>query len=71
MDERRTARRQKTFLAGKVIFARQRNMQRLVALKVSADRGQEPQTLAQLDHPNIVRVYDQRVIAEHSRTPPA
>lgn len=44
----------------KVFLARQRSLQRLVALKVSADRGQEPQTLAQLDHPHIVRVYDQR-----------
>ncbi len=39
-------------------------MQRLVALKISRDRGVEPQTLAQLDHPNIVRVYDQRVLAD-------
>lgn len=45
---------------GRVFLARQRSMHRLVALKVSADRGAEPQTLAQLDHPNIVRVYDQR-----------
>src|SRR5262249_37327837 len=33
----------------RVFLARQRSMQRLVALKVSADRGTEPQTLAQLD----------------------
>jgi eukaryotic-like serine/threonine-protein kinase len=45
-----------------VFLARQRSMQRLVALKVSADRGREPQTLAQLDHPHIVRVFDQRVL---------
>jgi len=43
-----------------VFLARQHSMQRLVALKVSADRGREPQTLAQLDHPHIVRVFDQR-----------
>jgi serine/threonine protein kinase len=43
-----------------VFLARQRSMQRLVALKVSGDRGAEPQTLAQLDHPHIVRVFDQR-----------
>jgi hypothetical protein len=43
-----------------VYLARQRSLQRLVALKISADRGFEPQTLAQLDHPQIVRVYDQR-----------
>jgi serine/threonine protein kinase len=47
-----------------VFLARQRSMQRMVALKVSADRGHEPQTLAQLDHPNIVRVYDQRILAD-------
>jgi serine/threonine protein kinase len=48
----------------KVFLARQQSMQRLVALKVSAHRGAEAQTLAQLDHPHIVRVYDQRVIAD-------
>jgi eukaryotic-like serine/threonine-protein kinase len=45
---------------GCVYLARQLSMQRLVALKISADKGNEPQTLAQLDHPNIVRVFDQR-----------
>lgn len=49
---------------GSVFLARQRSMQRLVALKISRNRGVEPQTLAQLDHPNIVRVYDQRVLPE-------
>ncbi len=49
---------------GSVFLARQRSMQRLVALKISRDRGVEPQTLAQLDHPHIVRVYDQRVLTE-------
>ena len=43
-----------------VFLARQISMQRMVALKVSDDHGMEAQTLAQLDHPNIVRVYDQR-----------
>ncbi len=47
----------------RVFLARQRSMQRLVALKVSAGAGQEPQTLAQLDHPHIVRVFDQRLVA--------
>jgi eukaryotic-like serine/threonine-protein kinase len=46
-----------------VYLARQRSMQRLVALKVSRDRGSESITLAQLDHPNIVRVFDQRVLS--------
>ena len=44
-----------------VYLARQVSMERLVALKVSAHKGSEPQTLAQLDHANIVRVFDQRV----------
>lgn len=47
-----------------VFLARQRSMQRLVALKVSSDRGNEPQTMAQLDHPHIVRIYDQRQLAD-------
>ncbi len=47
-----------------VFLARQRSMQRLVAVKVSADEGTEPQTLAQLDHDNIIRVYDQRLVAD-------
>jgi serine/threonine protein kinase len=47
-----------------VFLARQMSMQRIVAVKISADRGREPQTLARLDHPNIVRVYDQRVLAD-------
>lgn len=49
-----------------VFLARQKSMQRLVALKVSADHGSEPQTLAQLDHDNIIRVYDQRVLSANS-----
>lgn len=47
-----------------VFLARQESMQRLVALKVSAEKGTEHQTLAQMDHPHIVRVYDQRVKKE-------
>ncbi len=48
---------------GRVYLAKQISMQRQVALKISADKGNEPQTLAQLDHPCIVRVFDQRQIA--------
>lgn len=47
-----------------VFLARQNSLQRLVALKISADQGVEPQTLAQLDHPHIVRVYDQRQLPD-------
>ncbi|MDA7980040.1 MAG: protein kinase [Pirellulales bacterium] len=47
-----------------VFLARQRSMQRLVALKISTDESDEPQALAQLDHANIVRVYDQRYLSE-------
>jgi len=52
---------------GQVFLARQLSMQRLVALKVSADRGNEPQTMAQLDHPQIVRVYDQRLLPDRGQ----
>jgi hypothetical protein len=45
-----------------VYLATQVSMRRLVALKVSAGHGDEPQALAQLDHPNIVRVFDQRSV---------
>lgn len=45
----------------RVFLARQRSMQRMVAVKISRDHGTEPQTLAQLDHDYIVRVFDQRV----------
>ncbi len=47
-----------------VYLARQVSMQRLVALKVSRGKGDESVSLARLDHPNIVRVYDQRLIAD-------
>ncbi|MEZ6137712.1 MAG: serine/threonine-protein kinase [Pirellulaceae bacterium] len=43
-----------------VYLARQESMQRLVALKVTTRGSAEPQALSQLDHANIVRVYDQR-----------
>lgn len=45
-----------------VYLARQLSMHRLVAVKVSRDKGDEPRALAQFDHPNIVRVFDQRSI---------
>ncbi len=49
---------------GVVFLAIQRSMQRMVALKISANRGTEAQVLAQLEHAHIVRVYDRRVIEE-------
>ncbi|MFD4180949.1 protein kinase [Rhodococcus sp. NPDC058514] len=48
----------------RVFLARQLSMQRPVALKISRNVGTEPQTLAQLDHPYIVRVFDQRLIED-------
>lgn len=50
---------------GRVFLARQQSMQRLVAVKVSRNSGNEAQTLAQLDHDYIVRVFDQRILPEH------
>ncbi|MGI9429412.1 MAG: serine/threonine-protein kinase [Bythopirellula sp.] len=47
-----------------VFLALQQSMQRLVALKVSQVRTHEPKVLSSLDHPNIVRVYDQRQVGE-------
>jgi eukaryotic-like serine/threonine-protein kinase len=44
----------------KVFLAQQISMQRFVALKVSDQHSKESTVLAQLDHPNIVRVYDER-----------
>ncbi|MBW2372043.1 MAG: serine/threonine protein kinase [Deltaproteobacteria bacterium] len=48
----------------KVYLAHQKSLRRTVALKVSTARSEEAQTLAQLDHPNIVRVFDQRDVAD-------
>lgn len=49
-----------------VFLAWQRSMQRWVALKISAAGGAEPQTLAQLEHPFIVRVFDVRDLEDGS-----
>ena len=56
-------------LLGKGSFARvylawQKSMHRLVGLKVSTAQGVEPQALAQLDHPNIVHVFDRRTLPD-------
>ncbi|MGY1946905.1 protein kinase domain-containing protein [Nocardia asiatica] len=50
-------------LLGRVFLARQRSMQRLVAVRFSAGRAGAPHTMAQLDHAHIVRVFDQRVLS--------
>ena len=42
---------------GRVYLARQVSLDRLVALKVSANRGHEGRTLARLEHAHIVRVF--------------
>ncbi|MEV5838251.1 serine/threonine-protein kinase [Nocardia sp. NPDC052112] len=55
----------------RVFLARQRSLQRLVAVKISADHGTEPQTLAQLDHDYIVRVFDQRLLGSDEARDPA
>ncbi len=46
----------------KVFLAHQQSLHRTVALKVFTDPSREAQTLAQVDHPNIVRVHDQRTV---------
>ena len=48
----------------RVFLARQRSLQRLVAVKISHIQGTEPQTLAQLDHDYIVRVFDQQELTD-------
>ena len=49
---------------GTVFQAWQGSMKRWVALKVSASKAAEPETLAQMHHPSIVGVYDQKQLAE-------
>ncbi|MGK8521686.1 protein kinase domain-containing protein [Nocardia asteroides] len=56
-------------LLGRVFLARQRSMQRLVAVRFSAGSAGAPHTMAQLDHAHIVRVFDQRMLsADAART---
>jgi serine/threonine protein kinase len=49
---------------GRVYLARERALDRLVALKVVPDAGIEANTLAQLEHDHIVRVFFQRTVKE-------
>ncbi|WP_280370651.1 serine/threonine-protein kinase [Nocardia wallacei] len=53
----------------KVFLARQHSMQRLVAVRVAAVGGQDSRTVAQLDHPYIVRLFDQRVVDRDAGQP--
>src|SRR5215218_5657137 len=50
----------------RVFLARQMSLQRLVAVKISENHGHEPQTLAQLDHDYIVRIFDQRILHDQN-----
>ncbi|MFX0580081.1 serine/threonine-protein kinase [Nocardia nepalensis] len=57
---------------GRVFLARQRSMQRLVAVRLSAGRAAGGHSMAQLDHPHLVRIFDQRLVtATSSSTPEA
>ena len=51
---------------GKVYLARQRSLNREVALKVTANRGEEARTLARLEHDHIVQVFAEVVDAERN-----
>jgi serine/threonine protein kinase len=46
---------------GHVYLARQLSLDRLVALKVSANRGSEGRTMARLEHAHIVQVFSEKV----------
>ncbi|WP_328289739.1 protein kinase domain-containing protein [Nocardia aurantiaca] len=50
----------------RMFLARQRSMQRLVAVRVEAGVDADADAVAQLDHEHIVRVFDQRLIADGS-----
>ncbi|MEC3913774.1 protein kinase domain-containing protein [Nocardia sp. CDC160] len=54
----------------RMFLARQRSMQRLVAVRVEAGADSDTETVAQLDHQHIVRVFDQRLIADGSTGKP-
>ena len=46
---------------GHVYLARQLSLDRLVALKISANRGSEGRTMARLEHQHIVQVFSEKV----------
>src|SRR5438874_951974 len=49
---------------GRVFLARQVSLDRMVALKVSANVGHEARTLARLEHAHIVQVFSEQIDAE-------
>jgi eukaryotic-like serine/threonine-protein kinase len=52
---------------GHVYLARQQSLDRLVALKVSANRGSEGRTMARLEHQHIVQVFSEIVEPEFNQ----
>ncbi|MFI7664545.1 serine/threonine-protein kinase [Nocardia sp. NPDC049526] len=56
---------------GRVFLARQRSMQRLVAVRLSAGGVAGGHSMAQLDHPHLVRVFDQRLVTAATPEAPA
>lgn len=52
---------------GHVYLARQLSLDRLVALKVSANRGSEGRTMARLEHQHIVQVFSEKVEPEFNQ----
>ncbi|MFI6776011.1 serine/threonine-protein kinase [Nocardia sp. NPDC050412] len=55
---------------GRVFLAKQRSMQRLVAVRLSAGWSASGHSMAKLDHPNVVRVFDQRLVTATPATAP-
>ena len=51
-----------------VFLAKQTTANRLVALKVRARNDEELTTLAKFNHPNIVRIFDQRLMTDGQRS---
>jgi serine/threonine protein kinase len=52
---------------GHVYLARQMSLDRLVALKISANRGSEGRTMARLEHQHIVQVFSEKVDADFNQ----
>ncbi|HVT26439.1 MAG TPA: serine/threonine-protein kinase, partial [Lacipirellulaceae bacterium] len=52
---------------GHVYLARQISLDRLVALKISANRGSEGRTMARLEHQHIVQVFSEKVDSDFNQ----